>query len=146
MCRALDSHGFADLKAAILSYVSFTSCYDNDDPQKFNLGTPDAVFSSIERAFTVAPTSKRIVQDIIGLPMVLDKIIEYEGCVVPDEALRHGRRLENHWESVKPGKTPLKNRPRSFQRIETLVSSVPPHPDVERARAMLKSGQVVSSN
>ena len=66
--------------------------------------------------------------------------------MVPGEALRHGRRLENHWELVKPGKTPLKNRPRSFQRIETLVSSVPPHPDVERARAMLKSGQVVSSN
>jgi len=146
MCRALDFHGFADLKAAILSYVSFTSYYDNDDPQKFNLGTPDAVFSSIERAFSVAPTSKRIVEDIIALPMVLDKIIEYKGCVVPDEALRHGRRLENNWESAKPGKGPLKNKPRSFQRIETPTSSVPPHPDVERARAMLKSRQVAPSN
>ena len=64
MSRALDFLGFADLKAAILSYVSFTSNFDNDDPRKFNLGTPDAVFSCIERAFSVAPTSKRIVEDI----------------------------------------------------------------------------------
>jgi hypothetical protein len=86
------------------------------------------VFRSIERAFAVAPTSKRIVEDILALPLVLDRIIEYEGCVVPDEALRHGRRLANHktWESLKPNKTPLQNKPRSFQRIETLVSSPPP--------------------
>ena len=139
MCRALDSHGFADLKAAILSYVSYTSVYAIEDPRRFNLGTPEAVFSCIERAFSVAPTSKRIVEDILALPMVLDRIIENEGCVVPDEALRHGRRLQNHWESAKPQHGPLKYKPQSFQRIETLVSSVPPHPDVEPARAMMKS-------
>ena len=27
MCRALDSHGFADLKAGLITYASFTSLY-----------------------------------------------------------------------------------------------------------------------
>ena len=73
---------------------------------------------------------------------MLGKIIEYEGCMVPDEALRHGRRLANHktWESLKQNKAPLQNKPRSFQRIETLISGVPSHPDVEEARKILKSG------
>jgi len=78
----------------------------------------DKVFRSIERAFAVAPTSKRVVEDILALPMVLDRIIEHKGTVVEDEALRHGRRLAKHktWESLKPNKAPLKNKPRSFQR------------------------------
>jgi hypothetical protein len=33
MCRGLDSHGFADLKAAVMTYASYTSVYlDKDDP------------------------------------------------------------------------------------------------------------------
>jgi hypothetical protein len=142
MCRALDSHGFADLKAAIMAYSSYTSVLLIGDARHFNLGTPNEVFRSIERAFAVAPTSKRVVEDILALPMVLDRIIEHKGTVVEDEALRHGRRLAKHktWESLKPNKAPLKNKPRSFQRIETLVSGVPSHPDVEEARKILKSG------
>jgi hypothetical protein len=100
------------------------------------------VFRSIERAFAVAPTSKRVVEDTLALPMVLGRIIEHKGTVVEDEALRHGRRLAKGktWESLKPNKAPLKNKPRSFQRIETLASGVPSHPDVEEARKILKSG------
>jgi hypothetical protein len=37
-------------------------------------------------AFAVAPTSKRVVEDILTLPMVLDRIIEQKGTVVEDEA------------------------------------------------------------
>jgi hypothetical protein len=139
MCRALDSHGFADLEAAILAYSSFTSVYAVDDPRRFKLGTPDEVFRSIERAWDVAPTSKRIVEDILALPRVLSKIIEYEGCVVPDEVLRHGRRAAK-WECSEMSTSDQKAKPRSFTRIETLASSVPAHPDVDPARAMLRSG------
>ena len=64
---------------------STTSVYAVVDPRRFKLGTPDEVFRSIERAWTVAPSSKRIVEDILALPRVLSKIIEYEGCVVPGE-------------------------------------------------------------
>ena len=102
----------------------------------------DKVFRSIERSFAVAPTSKRVVEGILALPMVLDRIIEHKGTVVEDEALRHRRRLAKHktWESLKPNKAPLKYKPRSFQRIETLVSGVPSHPGVEEARKIFKSG------
>jgi hypothetical protein len=96
MCRALDSHGFVDLKAAIMAYSSYTSILPIGDARLFNLGTPNEVFRSIERAFAVSPTSKRIVEDILALPMVLGRIIERKGTVVEDEALRHGRRLAKH--------------------------------------------------
>jgi hypothetical protein len=76
MHRALDSHGYADLKAAVLAYSSFTSVYAVDDPRRFKLGTPDEVLRSIERAWAVAPTSKRIVEEILALPRVLSEIIE----------------------------------------------------------------------
>jgi hypothetical protein len=36
-----------------------------------------------------------------------------------------------------PARRPLVNKPRSFQRIEALASSVPTHPDVEPARKCL---------
>jgi hypothetical protein len=48
------------------------------------------VFRSIERAFAVASTSKRVVEDILALPMVLGRIIERKGTVVEDEALHGG--------------------------------------------------------
>ena len=75
-CRALDSHRDADLKAAVLAYSLFTSVYVADDPRRFKLGNPGEVLRSIERAWTVAPTSKRIVEEILALPRVLSEIIE----------------------------------------------------------------------
>jgi hypothetical protein len=57
---------------------------------------PNEVFRCIERAFAVAPTSKRVVEDILALPMVLGRIIEHKGTVVKDEELRHGRCLAKH--------------------------------------------------
>jgi hypothetical protein len=109
---------------------------DKDEPRRFNLGTPAEVLRSIERAWAVAPTSKRICEGILMPPFVLDKIIAAQGNTVKDEALRQGRRKAKHrtWESVHQRVGPLVNKPRSFQRIETLASSVPMHPDVEPAR------------
>jgi len=93
---------------------------------------------AIRRAWTVAPTSKRIVEDILELPSVLDKIIEHGGCCVPDDALRHGRRLELHsWQPVQRGRKELMHKAKASQRKGTLASCVPPHPDVEPARKML---------
>ena len=87
----------------------------------------------------MAPSSKRIVEGILALPRVLSKIIEYRGCVVPDEVLRHGHRAEK-LESAEMSTSGRKAKQCSFTRIETLASSVPPHPDVDPARAMLRSG------
>ncbi len=50
MCRALDSHGFADLKAAIYKCAFLTSIYPLADPRRFNLGTPAEALRCIERA------------------------------------------------------------------------------------------------
>ena len=82
MCRALDSHGFADLKAAIVKYASFTSLYPAGDPRRFNLGTPPELFHSIQRTWAVAPTMRRIIEDVMALPRVLDVVIVARGCVV----------------------------------------------------------------
>ena len=136
MCRALDSHGFADLKAAIYKYASLTSMYPLGDLRRFNLGTPAEVFRCIERAFSVAPSSKRIVEDILVLDLVLDKIIEAEGCVVPDEDMRHGRRARaTEWTSIKPTGGELKPKARARQRKETIMRTVPVHP-LLRARGV----------
>ena len=44
----------------------------------------------------LAPPNERIIRDIDRLPEVLDKTIAAEGCVVPDEFLRTGRRAKNN--------------------------------------------------
>mmetsp|Transcript_32977 Transcript_32977/g.61492 ORF Transcript_32977/g.61492 Transcript_32977/m.61492 type:complete len:124 (-) Transcript_32977:25-396(-) len=44
------------------------------------------------RCWEIAPTSRRVVQDIQGLPNVCEKILENDGCVVPDEDFRTGKR------------------------------------------------------
>ena len=49
MCRALDSHGFADLKAGLLTYASFTYVYPKDDPRRFHPVTLSQLLASIER-------------------------------------------------------------------------------------------------
>ena len=39
MCRALDSHEFADLNVGLVTYASFTSLYPTHDPRRFHLGS-----------------------------------------------------------------------------------------------------------
>jgi hypothetical protein len=92
LCRALDSHGFAYLAFSLKLHTSLTSILAHDDPRRFNMGTPKQVWSSLERVWQVAPTSAQIVEDVMALPRVLQKIIDAKGCVVPDEFLRSGRR------------------------------------------------------
>lgn len=96
LCRALDAHGFADLEYMRKLHCALTQFYPHTDPEwgpkRFGMGTPSEVDSTLERVWTVAPAPDRVKHDIFNLPMVLDAIIEAEGCVVPDEFLRSGRR------------------------------------------------------
>ena len=92
LCRGLDSHGFADLKAMLNFCVALTSQYKIDDPERFHMGTPAQVASSLSKAWEAAPTSSWICYDIKSFPRVLRCIVDAKGCVVPDEALRSGRR------------------------------------------------------
>ena len=134
MCRALDSHGFADLKAGLLTYASFTSVYPKNDSRRFHLGTPPQLLASIERTWRVTPISKRIVKDIELLPDVLGKIIKAPGCVVQDEefcGLRLGRRTE--------GSGQLAPKVRKHQRLMVeMVSTVPHIEDIADLKALIK--------
>jgi hypothetical protein len=102
MCRAINSHGFANLKAAIMAYSPYTYVLPIGDARRFNLGTPNKVLRSTERAFAVGPTRKRIAEDILVLATVLGRIIEHKGIVVEEDALRYGRAEHTTWESLKP--------------------------------------------
>ncbi|KAJ1406865.1 hypothetical protein B484DRAFT_456722 [Ochromonadaceae sp. CCMP2298] len=70
--------------------------------------------------------------------MILDKIIEHEGCVVPDICLRTGRRTRSS-----DGKKLLLHKPCSRQRISTLAMR-PSHPDAAEARRLIKDPQAVT--
>jgi hypothetical protein len=59
----------------------------------------------------VEPTSERIVDNVLALPGVLEKIILAKGCVVQDQYLRSGsraHRADDKWN--------CKNKPASEQR------------------------------
>jgi hypothetical protein len=97
------------------------------------MGTPKAVWQTMVRCWQMEPTSERIVEDIVDFPRVLQILIDYNGCVVPDLAIRHGRRAMSH-----DLKKVLKNKPRPSQRKATLVGR-PCHPDCWAARATIKA-------
>ena len=92
MCRALDSHGFSDFKVSIAYHISLTSVYNDKDPRKFLAGTPNDLWNTMIRCWEMEPTSSRIVNDILNFPEVLRKIIANNGTIIPNEALRTGRR------------------------------------------------------
>ena len=50
------------------------------------------MFDTLKRCWTIAPTSEQIIEDILGFPEILTRIINEEGCVIPDEDLRTDRR------------------------------------------------------
>lgn len=54
---------------------------------------PEELSETMRRIWRdVAPTSDRIVEDILGFCTVLKTIIEHNGCIVPDQNFRRGRR------------------------------------------------------
>ena len=100
---------------------------------KFKLGTPAEVWSSMSRAWTVEPTSKRIVEDISKLETVLHKIIDKKGCVVPDEFLRTGRRARSANDTFDlKGKSRKRNRKANLQGIFLY------HPDCQKGLDLIE--------
>lgn len=132
ICRALDSHGFAHLERSIKLQVAITSIYNITDRRRFKLGTPAEVFDTLKRCWTIAPTSEQIIEDIMGFPEILEKIIEAEGCVIPDEYLRTGRRARSSSGAI------LKKNPSKRQRIATNIDIIL-HDDSIAASEMMSS-------
>ena len=75
------------------------------------------------RCWTLEPTSARIIADIEGFGNVLDLIIEFNGCVVPECRMQHGHRQQGH-----NGGRVLKRKVTKRQRKHLLTMS-PVHPD-----------------
>ncbi len=65
-----------------------------DDPErsKWGMGTPKTLKYSMWKTWEHSPSSESIIEDVFNFRMVLQKIIDAKGCVVPDEILRTGRR------------------------------------------------------
>ena len=136
MARALDSYGFAYLSRSVKLHTSLTSVLPVNHPNRFNMGTPKAVWSTLDRVWKVAPTSAQIVADIDAFPDVLQKIVEAEGCVVPDEDLQRGRRARKADDSGN-----LTGRLRKRQRKATQMD-FDLHPDCAPALAILHAAQI----
>lgn len=133
LCRALDSHGFADLKNCMDLNSALSTAYPVGDQRRFNMGTPAEVFRSMSRCWLVAPCSARVIEDIEGLPEVLDRIIEADGCVVHDLFLRTGRRARRlDGEKGKRNAAPRQRKATIMDR-----SHVQRHPDCDEAHEML---------
>jgi hypothetical protein len=93
----LDSHLFQDFKDAVLKHVVLTAglpkrADGSDDPRMFKMGTPNDLMEAMVRVWSVAPTGKRIVQDVLHWRLAVQAIVDAGGVIVPDMDNRRGRR------------------------------------------------------
>ena len=72
------------------------------DPGRFDNGSPAQLASTLRRTWADHPTSARIVQDVSRYPLVIDKIVEFKGGVVPDNAVQHSG-CSRHKRKASPG-------------------------------------------
>lgn len=118
-------------------FSSSSNAHNSGRKKLIQHGTPE---ECMFKCWTVAPTSKRIVEDIFALERVLRLIVDAKGCVVPDEATRNGRRMRKANAPAEvadedlDAKFWLKKKPRNSQRKSTLQYVLPPvHPDAQCA-------------
>ena len=145
LLRALDSHGFADLDAAVAFQCALasadTSAAGAALRAKWNMGSVGVLWACMEMTWMeVAPSSERVIEDVDRMLVVLDKIIAAGGCVVPDEFLRTGRRAMRA-----DGTKALGGKARKRQRIETLEAR-PHHPELKGAYALLVDAEHAQSH
>ena len=91
MARRWDAHGFSDLSRSVEYLTALTYLYKPNDPRKFEKGTPKQVCKTQTRCWEMAPSSERIIDDVIA-PHVLRNMVKAEGCVVADNDIRSGKR------------------------------------------------------
>ena len=136
LCRAQDSHGFADLDAAVAFCCSLASADTSPAGVK------------LRREWRVRRRAVGVHgEDVVGSGAYerargqgrgphargAGKIIATGGCVVPDEFLRTGRRAVRAG-----GKGMMKNKRRKRQKIAT-EEARPHHPGLNAAYALLEN-------
>jgi hypothetical protein len=107
-----------------------------EDPKrsKWGMGTPTTLQYSILKTWEHSPSSQRIIEDVMNFPMVLDKIIAAEGCVVPDEILRTGRRALT-------GGSKGRNRTK-----KATIRAAEHHPDLDAAWQKMMDPEAILAN
>ena len=100
------------------------------------MGTPAEVSSSITRAWEVAPTSERIIEDVTcSLTRAIDAVIEARGVCVPDMNMRSGRRGRRL-----DGKAGELKRKQCARQQKATNKSKPVHPDNQAAYGAFTGG------
>lgn len=133
--RGLDAYGFFDLEHAMSFNCALAHVYlFGDERRIFGQGTPRELWFLMEQTWSVvgAPSNARIAEDIEGWERVCQKIVAAEGCIVPDENFRTGRR-----ERKMHGDGNRKTRLRTRDRISTQNSDLPVHPKLLHAYEIL---------
>jgi hypothetical protein len=134
MCRGLDAHGFADLDRSTVLNCSIAATLALEDPvrKRWGMGTPITLRYSMWNSWSHSPSSERIIEDIMNFPMVLKKIIDAEGCVVPDEILRTGRR------AIPGGTKPSGGSKKRSRSRKATIRPAEHHPELHEAwKAMM---------
>ena len=122
----LDAHLFSDLSQELWRHVAITSNLPESDPRRFSTGTPAEMERSVVRAWQVAPTPDRIVEDCTAIPKRIERIIEAKGVAVQDIYFRSGRRYRAANDA-----RDLEHKPRKRQRKATCTEAKPVHPDAQ---------------
>ena len=98
--------------------VAATYEFARGDPDKFDLTTPTSAWSAVARTWQYAPTSARIVEDIGRVFLAIEEVVAHEGEAVDFNALRHGRREEEHRRSSRRARARKEHK--HFDKIEGL--------------------------
>ena len=89
--------------------------------------------STMERCWTISPTSEEIVKDVEPFRKVVECIVDAKGALVPDDDIRRGRRAVSLYEKVGMKKTNLRNRDRRC----TNEKRPPTHPELDDAMTII---------
>ena len=133
LCRALDSHGFSHFKRIVNYHVTISGIYADDNPKKFGFRRLGDMQSTMERCWTISPTSEEIVQDVEPFRKVVECIVHAKGALVPDDDIRRGRRAVSLYEKVGMKKTNLRNRDWRC----TNEKRPPTHPELDDAMTII---------
>ena len=87
---ALDFHLFWDLENALYQNVLRTASLPVGDPRRYDDGNPAQLSSAMKRTWADHPLPWRIVEDVSRYSVVIDRIVECQGGVVPDHTVQHG--------------------------------------------------------
>jgi len=112
----LDRTGFQAMQQCYLFHVALTAKLLRDDPNKWSLGTPTSVTQCMMRAWEISPTPEHTAKDWMALRGIQQRIVDAEGCVVPDIVMRGGHRAVARAD----GSGNLESRYRDRQRKSTL--------------------------